>query len=214
MTNDAFTPWPPDGNDPNATDVVSPEIITTGDDTNPEENAESFDYLFLGGVQFPGLCTDIGGNNPRKWDKKDAQGSSGATLTYVGDGLSSFSVKLQLGWGIDGLSLAEEWSLWHNVKYLLAPPTTKKPEALEIYHPILEALPVPIHAVIVEDVSAFKQVTHGIWEVEIKLSQHRAPKPANTKSDGTKSGKGNGTKDDVDKLIDDLAKDVGNLANG
>lgn len=188
---------------------------TTGANTTPEfidpwTHPEAWDQFTLNGFVSPGLCTECAGSNPRKWDKRDGTGQSGATLVYNGDGLASFSAKIELGWGLGGKTPAEEWADWYAFKELLKPPTEKNPKALIIYHPNLEALPVPIHEVVVADdgVVGPKQTRDGIWEIEIKFCQHRPAKPASAKSNGS----GNQKEDSVDQLINDLTTQVNNLA--
>lgn len=177
---------------------------------DPETHPEAWDQFTLNGFTSPGLCTECAGSNPRKWDKRDGTGQSGATLVYNGDGLASFPAKIQLGWGIGGKTLAEEWADWYAFKELLKPPTTKNPQALSIYHPNLEALPVPIHDVVVADdgVIGPKQVGDGLWEIEIKFCQYRPAKPATAKAKGS----GTTQEDPVDQLIKDLTSQVKDLA--
>lgn len=192
------------------TGAVTPQETPLTLIVDPETHPEVWDQFTLNGVVSPGLCTECAGSNPRKWDKRDGTGQSGATLVYNGDGLASFPAKIQLGWGIGGKTLAEEWVDWYRFKDLLKPPTTKNPQALAIYHPNLEALPVPIHDVVVADdgVIGPKQVDHGIWEFEIKFCQYRPAKPATAKAKGS----GTKTEDPVDQMIRDLTQQVKDMA--
>lgn len=179
---------------------------------NPYDTPEAYDHFVLAGQLSPGLCTDMAGaGNPRGWDEKKGTGVKGATLTYTGDGLARWPAKIQLGWGIDGRTIQQEWEDWDAFKALLVPPTKKNPEALDFYHPIIEALPVPINAVVIDDVIAPKQVQDGIWEIEIKFRQYRKPEPAQATATGSKSNR-NAPSDPVDDMIKDLTNQVKDLA--
>lgn len=172
---------------------------------NPIDDAAAFDTMLLANEPNPGIVTEIAGaTNPRKWDERAGTGQSGATLVYSGDGLAKFSVKLLL-WKGDHFA---EWESW---KRLLVPPTEKNPQALDIYHPYLEMLPVPIRSVVIDEPAAPVQKGDGFWEVEIKFRQYRAPKPAGAKANGSKSG-GQKSTDPVDQMINDLTKTVQDLA--
>jgi hypothetical protein len=191
-------------------EATSPPIAVI----NPFDSPEAWDKFILAGRQSPGLCTECAGSNPRKWDKRDGTAQSGATVVYSGDGLASFSAKIQLGWGIEGRTPQQEWEDWYAFKELLKPPSEKNPQALDIYHPNLEALPVPIHAVVVADdgVIGPKQVADGVWEIELKFMQYRPAKPAGAKASGSKSNGAKTGGDPIDGMINYLKNQVDKLA--
>ena len=168
---------------------------------NPIKDGLCYNYAILAGEITPGIIADPPqGSNPRSWDEKKGAGMSGATLVYSGDGLAKFSLKLQL-WEPFHF---DEWEIF---KPILKPPTEKKPQALDFYYAGFEHLPVPIHAVVVDDVIGPTQVgDSGLWVVEIKLRQYRAPAPAQTKAKGAAytDSKGKGGKDAADQMIDGL----------
>ena len=172
---------------------------------NPIENSTAFDYILLAGDWSPGICTEIAGaSNPRKWDERAGTGQSGATIVYSGDGLAKFTCKL-LFW------LPEHFAYWEIWKARLVPPTEKNPSALDIYHPYLDMMPVPVRSVVVTDCKAPVQKGDGFWEVEIAFLQYRPAKPAGAKPGSSKSG-AQGKKDPVDGMIEDLTKQMGDLA--
>jgi len=174
---------------------------------NPFQTPTAWDYIILAGTVSPGIVAAVAGaSNPRTWDEKKATGSSGATLTYQGDGLAKFTVKLSF-W------LPEHFDEWDLFKPLLLPPT-KDSRALDIWHPRLEQLPVPVSAVVVEDVGSPEPADDtGLWTVEIKFKEYRAPKPASSTASGSKSSKKNaGPPDPVDEMIKDLTNQVKDLA--
>lgn len=194
---------------------------------NPYDYAEAWDYIILGGTMSPGLCVDCGGSNPRKWDKRDGTAQSGATIVYSGDGLAQFSAKIQIGWNPGstrwgrGLSSPrEQYAEWDTFKQLLRPPTEQNPNALDIYHPNLQLLPVPITSVVVEDVVGPVWVAPGVQEWEIKFCQYRPAKPASATPVGSKSNANGGAggaggsepQDEYDQMIEDLMNQVNDLA--
>lgn len=172
---------------------------------------EAYRSVYLNDKPSPGLCVECAGSNPRKWDKKDGSGTTGATLTFNGEGLASFSAKIQIGWEGRGLPTRTQqladWIVWAR---LLAPPTEKNHEALTIWYPTLVLLPVPISRVIVADegVKGPRQVADGVIEFEVFFLQYRKAKAA---AAATPKG-GTQKKDEFDSMIDDLTKQVSELA--
>lgn len=180
---------------------------------NPWDFPTAWRTIFLNDLASPGLCVECAGSNPRKWDKKDGAGTTGASVTFNGDGLAEFSVRIQLGWEGRGFASREEqWNQWSTWSLMLKTPTTKNPGALRIWHPSLDLLPIPICAVIVQDVKGPKQVDSGVWEWEIAFQQFRRPKAATA---GTPKGaKGKEQKDGFDGTIDKLTNIVKDAADG
>jgi hypothetical protein len=172
---------------------------------NPFEQPSEWDCIILAGVTSPGVVASVAGaGNPRAWDEKKAAGSSGATLTYQGDGLAKFKVKIQL-WE------PAHFDEWETFKALLVPPT-KDCRALDIYHPRLEQLPIPVRSVVVDDPGSPEPADDtGLWTVEIAFREYRAPKPATSTTSGSKSSKKN-SGDPVDDMIRDLTSQVKDLA--
>lgn len=200
-------------------DVVASDDLTSlsGAELNPYDYAELWRYLYLNATQVPGLVADCAGSNPRKWDKQDGKGQSGATVVYNGDGLAEFSAKVQLGWRIPGGDTPQQqFAAWESFKPMLRPPTEKNPDALSIYYPNLMLLPVPIVAVVVKDVKGPKQVFDGIWEWEILFTQYRAAKKAGAKPAGAKTDGSGGTStgDAADEMIDSLVSELTGSSTG
>lgn len=217
-----FGTWPGSGGEAgsppgNGTDTLTPEVGVSAL-INPWDNPTAWQSIMLDDDPSPGLIVECAGMNPRKWDKKDGTGITGATVVFNGEGLAEFDVRIQLGW--EGPTLpkrAEQWAQWAVWKRHLLPPTTKNPTAKRIWYPSLDQLPVPIVAVIVRGNGAVgpKQVADGVWEWLIQFQQFRAPKPASSKPKGA-SGKGKGdgeSKDATDALIDKL-DGIGNVLDG
>lgn len=184
---------------------------------SPWDYPSAWRSVILNDKPSPGLCVECYGSNPRKWDTKAGTATSGATVTYSGDGLAQFPVRIQLGWEGRGFpSRTEQWNQWVEWAVMLRPPSEKNPDALRIWHPNLDLLPVPISAVIVvgDGPKGPRQVADGVWEWEITFQQFRRPKPASATPKGAKGGGGGGQqkKDPTDQMIDDLTKQVQGLA--
>lgn len=180
---------------------------------NPLVNPEAWDVCSLGGVDLPGLCVECAGaSNPRKWEERAGYGQSGATVVYTGDGLAKFPITLHF-W------LPEHFDQWEAIKGDLMPkmqrpapfsppPATK---ASDIAHPSPDYLPMPISAVVVEEVAVPKQVEPGLFEITIKVIQYRKPTGAGAVPDGAKD-KPADKPDAADQMIKDLTDQIGKLA--
>lgn len=172
---------------------------------NPYANPELWDVFILDGEPLPGLVVDQGDpNNPRNWDKKKGEGSSGATLVFSGEDLTEFTVKLQL------ITL-QDWADYLYQKTRLKAPTGKNPPSSSCFHPSLELLPEPVKAVVILDVTSPKQ-SGDQWFYSVKFSQDRRAKPAGGKSTGSKDHNGEQKKDAQDQAIDNLVAQVNSLA--
>jgi len=164
------------------------------------------DFVVLGSERTPGRAIIKGASAPRTWDKRKGYGTSGATLVYTGADLAKFSVEIDL-WDPPGTG---HWLDWEDFarKVLTKEPTGKSPKALVILHPILNAPPLSIISVVIEDVTQWVQDDSGLWTCEIKLCEFRAPKPAvgSPKSTGIPTAKKAQTtaKDAADQEIERL----------
>lgn len=56
---------------------------------------EAFDFIFIGGMQNPGICK-VTHMKKHDWDKKKSKGSTGGTVTFTGNPLVEFSVEYYL----------------------------------------------------------------------------------------------------------------------
>ena len=181
---------------------------------SPWDYPEAYRSIILNDKPSPGLCVECYGSNPRKWDKKDGVGLTGATVSFNGEGLAEFPARIQLGWEGRGFpSRAEQWNQWFVWAALLRPPTEKDPDALRIWYPTLDLLPVPITSVVVvgDGPKGPKQVADGVWEWEIPFRQFRKAKAATATPKGAKGG-GPQQKDSVDAMIDSLTAQAKGLA--
>jgi hypothetical protein len=166
------------------------------------------DYILIEGQQSPGIALLPGGaSSPKKWDEKKGYGTSGSTITYTGDGLAAFEVKIQL-------FTAQQWDVeWPAFRDLLRkPPQGQKPKALGIWHPILEEH--EITSVVVEDVVGWVAALDGsAREWTVKFKQFRKPKAAVATPGGSSTSSGKApAKSPADQIISDLTGQVNSLA--
>lgn len=132
------------------------------------------DYIVLGSLRSPGICVVRNGSSPRKWDERQGYGFSGATTVFMGTGLARPEVDIILWEPEDGL----QWALWRIFAELLKKPSPGKPiTGLGIQHPQLNAPPLSITDVVVEDVSQWTQDDDGLWTCTIKFIEYRRPLP-------------------------------------
>jgi hypothetical protein len=123
-------------------------------------------YVEFAGVRTPGMAEVVGASSPRKWEKVESVGWSGAFLKYHGLELSSFSVHVRL-------YTRAEWLAWHRFAPLVhRVPLGRFQKPIDVWHPLLEML--GIHSVVVEDVTQATQ-NEDVWEIEIKLIEYRSP---------------------------------------
>lgn len=134
------------------------------------------DKAKLNNVETPGICQIIGAGSPRKWDKREGYGWSGAWLVWAGNDLSSFSI-------VCSLYTEADWLDWHKFKSMvLRKPFNVRPKALSVYHPVLAE--VGIVACVIDDVKAPQQTNDGEWTVELGCIEWRQPKFGFAKPDG------------------------------
>ena len=140
---------------------------------DPWNNREAWNGFYLAGVPSPGILMQIPEpSNPADWDKKKPTGASGASTTYQGTDVASFSFVI---WLLDEEHY-EDWQMW---KQLLGPPSKNWPNALDIQHPILNMVARPITSVFVENHTVRLVNTH--IEVKIDFCEFRKPVPAQAK---------------------------------
>lgn len=173
---------------------------------NPFQTPQLWDKFVLDGTNLPGLVVDDGDpTNPRNWDKKKGQASSGATLVFSGVDLSTFKIKCQLITDAD-------WEDYNNQKDRLKAPKAKNPPSYSCFYPSLELLPEPINAVVITDSTAPKQ-NGDQWFYTVSFSQDRRAKPAaGGKSKGATEYTGGSKKDALDKTIDQLKSQIQGLS--
>jgi len=130
------------------------------------------DTFNLGPMTSPGKCEIIGASDGRKWDEQAGFGLSGAALVGGGAKLSHFAIKLTI-WEPAG-TIGGDWSQWQIFKKLVEKPLPGiRPPSWGIYHPQLAD--VGIDTVVVEDRTQWTQDEQGLWTMQIKFIQYRAP---------------------------------------
>jgi hypothetical protein len=159
-------------------------------------------YALCAGRKTPGLLDVAGAGSPRKWEERQGYGLTGATLVYLGLGLSPFELKIRL-------YSVEDWNDWHAWKDVVQkPPVNRVPRAIDIIHPLLAE--VKIKAIVVLDVSQPEQTGDGEWTITIKCQAYRRPKITLAKPEGAAATKN----DPVDEAITNLGNIVKNGGDG
>lgn len=161
------------------------------------------DVVFLGGERTPGIATIEGAGSPRRWDERRGYGLSGGTLVFRGVGLAQFKIILRL-------YTSQDFADWESFAPVVQrPPLGERARALDISHPITDAL--GIRSVVIEDVKA-PALTHesGEWTVEIAVREYRRPLPALSVPAGSQATPAT---DPVDQEIERLAAQVQVLAS-
>lgn len=162
------------------------------------------DFLILGGELIPGRVVLTGAGDPRDWEKRKGQGTTGATLVYNGTDLSQFSAKVAI-WDKPGTG---DWLIWEEVAKRVLVDAKGTGKALSIVHWQLTVPPLKITSVVILDVTQWEYSEgEDLWTCEIKLEVYRAPTPALGKPNGTKGGTG-GSATSSTKQAQPAAKDA------
>jgi hypothetical protein len=130
------------------------------------------DYVLLNGAQTPGLAYPTKAGAPLTWDERKGYGTTGASLIFMGAGLSEFDVQVWL-WKPEHFVL---WEVFAK-SCLVDPPAGARPTSMPIKHPLLTLPPIAITQVVKRDCSQFEQVDDGLWACSIMLKRYRAPRP-------------------------------------
>lgn len=123
----------------------------------------------------PGVCKLKNVGSPRNWDIRPGYGISGATIFFMGNGISEFEVDIFI-WEDPG-----HWIQWEAFSVLLTSPPSPPgtlPTSLGIGHPMLNKKPWLISKVVVADVGGWEVNDTGLWSLTIKFKQDRRAKPA------------------------------------
>lgn len=177
---------------------------------DPIRNPDAYDAITINGVPFSGVVKIEGAGDPRKWDKVQGQGQTGAAMKFVGDDLSDFTIRFFL------------WEPKHfddydaNIKPLLVKPKPKaKPKPLEIDTPILAACDIR-RCVVVNPLQLEVTDETGLYCYPVQMSKYKAPKPIQVLKaggDGKGPDKPNRTPDADDLVIIELTKQLKDEAN-
>lgn len=138
---------------------------------NPIDNPALWDFIELGGVRSPGVCTWSGWKRHNEWDRKKGKGTRGSTQTLVqqpeANGEFTFHLWDNGTIGGTGHNHFAEWDAF--VPLLKYDPTKKKPEAITIYHPALDF--IDVHSVVIEDVGPPEPQGEGMYTITVKMSE-------------------------------------------
>lgn len=161
---------------------------------NPHDNPDAYDYLTLASRKSPGTIVP-GSLNPKReeaWDEQKAEGSDGGPLVHKGAPPIKFSVSFQI-WKDPSKNIDhfKGWSDW--VDILKTSRDEQDQKAIEIYHPLLEA--IKCSAVVVTGWTApIPGGRGGISIATVDFKEWSSGKKTNTgKPGGTKSKSGTGT---------------------
>ena len=168
---------------------------------------EAFDFIFIAGVQNPGICklTHV---RKHEWDKRKSKGSTGGTVTFTGNPLLEFSVEYYL-W------LPEHFDAWPgfasmqrkslkipasggpvtgNIRQVsagagtIATPATTQPVAMDVYYPTLAE--VNVLRCIVEEEGGLVPDGKGAARYTWKYAEYNPPVLSGGTANASKDGMG------------------------
>lgn len=139
---------------------------------------EPHDKILVSGQPSPGICDVQGASSPRRWDIRKGYALQGARAVFRGLDVARFRTRFRL------LS-PSDWEDWHAFRPLVdRPPSGTRPQALDVWHPILEDL--GITQAVVETVSQAEKVgEQGEWSVTVAWIEYRRPAPLVVAADGS-----------------------------
>lgn len=182
---------------------------------DPQLVPAAWDMAVLDNRIMPGLAEVLdGGGRVLGWDEAKGYGTSGAAKKFTGAKLTVFTLRLSFWEGVRGLSGYEQrFEYLEEFVPLLQKCETGK-VALPFYHPAVSEPPQNVTVIVPEEIGRLQQTDAGLWFVDLKLSDFRAPKPAvgtPKKSGGAAKAT---AKDEADKQIDDLSSKLKKLGTG
>ncbi len=161
--------------------------------------SELWDFLRVGDMRSPGVCTISGNDLKIGWDIKAADGQKGATTTRINEPLKQFSALFYLANSTDDLNVSD-FDRWDEFQDMLERSVSgATPSALEVYHPDLSRN--HITAVTIAAIGGMQSDGKGGATVKIDFIEHRPPKPARAAGAGKVKTQ---TKTEGDKQLDDV----------
>lgn len=137
---------------------------------NPYVSPYDFDYIKIGGVRSPGVIPRggmSGFSRGHEWDIKKGKGAHGATITYVQRPPSKGKIKFLLPTEAD-------YDAWTSFQLLFKyDPTKKKPQAVDIFHPVLAD--IDVKSVVCVDLPARQVTDDGLWYCEVEFLEYFPP---------------------------------------
>ena len=183
-----------------------PTAITYPATPHPLDNPDVWSHIVVAGVPSPGLCAISGAERKWKWEKKEAKGKSGASVTGGNKELAEPSFTLDL-WRRGAVDHIADWETFRPV---LGTPDPNNPVALDVYHPALEA--GEIRSVVVQEIGPLVHKGKGLWQVTVKLLEYRKPEVQSGTPGGSKATT-HPAETAGDKTYRDAVADVRNLWN-
>lgn len=129
---------------------------------NPFRVPEAFDVIALSGEYMPGLANVGRVKRVSKWDKKEAPGTAGDSITYRGKRLVDFVIQLTM-WE------EEQIDEWDDKQKLLE----VDGKAHDVVHPILDRLKV--RSVVIAELPGLFHEGGGLWTVQIGVNEFKPP---------------------------------------
>jgi hypothetical protein len=152
-------------------------VTTARESWDPLEH--SINKVWLAQMWSPGICDIEGADSVRKYESVEAYGESGALLNFKGVDAARFRIRLRLYTSAD-------WSDWQSFRLrIFAPPTDTKPQALDVWHPLL--WDQGIHRLVIENFVQPIQTDDGVWTAELRCIEWRMLQPALTRVAGSKA---------------------------
>jgi hypothetical protein len=135
---------------------------------NPFKNPEKITTVKIGGRYTPGIAVvDANEASPRKWDEIAGYGLGGASLRFLGRGLTKFTINISL---YDRRDLSD-WAAFR--PHVLSMPRGRNGRlaGFDVWHPALEDINVS-KAVLVS-LSLPRLTEEGVTEITLAMSEWR-----------------------------------------
>jgi hypothetical protein len=152
---------------------------------NPIDNPETWDSVQIGGTTSPGVCHVGEWKRHHDFDIKKGKGAQGATITFVQKPPAEGSIEFEL-WTADHFNA---WDLF--LPLLKYDPTKKDIQAIDLYHPSLDA--IDVHSVVCTKIGNVVHKGEQLYSITVDFLEYFPVAPKNASSTPNTSSTGNGT---------------------
>jgi hypothetical protein len=170
--------------------------------TNPFDFPDEWGEMLLEGWAVPGLLIKIDGcKRPYEWAVQKGTGTGGATTVFRGEKVAE-SIKTT-----HSAPTKEHFNGLYELRAKIVPTKGKKPPTFNVSNPIFQF--VGIDRIALKELGSPTPTGGAGWELEVEWIEYRpSAKAATGKADPAKPPEDPKPKDQIDRDIDEVSKEV------